>query len=76
MNRKKNGKMGHKTGGIWNKLHGISFDIHSSSQADLNGSNNAASYLLDKNAKKLKAVACFEFERSRVEADRLRFKMV
>lgn len=79
MNVKKNEKTGYKKGGLWNRLRGaraISFDIHTLSQTNVNGFDDAASQLVDENTKKLEAAASLRLERCRMEADRLRFKMI
>ena len=76
MTVKRNVKMGHLKGGLWNRLHGISFDTHTSSQANVNDFDDAASELVGENARKLEAAAVLALERCRFEADRLQFKMV
>ena len=76
MNVKKNGKMSRMKSGLWNRLHGISLDIHTSSQTNVNGFDDAASQQVAENARKFEAAASLTLERSRLEADRLRFKMV
>ena len=76
MNVKKNGKMDHMKSGLWNRLHGISLDIHTSSQTNVNGFDDANSQLVEQNARKLEVAASLTLERCRLEADRLRFKMV
>ena len=76
MNVKKNEKMGHMKSGLWNRLHGISFGVHTSSQTNVNEFDDAASQLVGENARKWEAAASLALERCRLEADRLRFKMV
>ena len=76
MNVKKNGKTSHMKSGLWNRLHGISLDIHTSSQTNVNGFDDAASQLVGENARKLEVAASLALERCRFETDRIRFKIV
>jgi hypothetical protein len=76
MNVKKNGKMDHMKGRLWNRLQGISLDTHTSLQANVNGFDDVASQLVGENARKLETVASLTLERCRLEANRLRVKMV